>query len=255
MDLALFLDQLKLTLYEKEIILYLSSVNSANAKLIYDHTKVPKGRIYSVLHELIQKNFVKVIPSTPKKYQIDDIKKALKRYINFKQSELNERLENVDQLETKPKLFSLDKNDPTVNMFTGRDEHIRAAVALRDAAKKEILQSAPGFKGSYASALSLKKAFERGIKIKLIVREVNEVNKKMIKSCLDNGIEIRENPIALLSLLIVDSKEFLLGVQDYKNEEERMTMYSKNEALLAVLKETHAKFWEKAKPIKKINSN
>ncbi|MBU0471635.1 MAG: hypothetical protein KKF65_03355, partial [Nanoarchaeota archaeon] len=86
MQLFEFIDKLKLTSYEKEIIIYLARIQTADAKLIYKNTHVPKGRIYQVLSELQHKGFVTTIPTNPKKYEIKDIKAILKLYFDTKKT-------------------------------------------------------------------------------------------------------------------------------------------------------------------------
>ena len=82
MDLVQFIDKLDLNCYEKEIILFLASIDNAEAKTIYKNTKVPQGRIYSVLNNLVQKNLIKIIPTSPKKYKIENVKDSLKMYLS-----------------------------------------------------------------------------------------------------------------------------------------------------------------------------
>ena len=68
------------------------------------------------------------------------------------------KITDVNHLELKPKSFNPDVNAPSVNLLTGRDEHLNAVIAFRNTAKKELLQMAPNFIGSFATTLSLQKA-------------------------------------------------------------------------------------------------
>ncbi|NQU99011.1 hypothetical protein HQ533_06125 [Candidatus Woesearchaeota archaeon] len=252
MSLANFLDKLKLNSYEKEIIVYLALVDNSNAHTIYKNVRVPKGRIYSVLQELIEKNIVKIIPTSPKKYEIRNVKKTLKEYLTRKQTELEKKKEEVEELELEPKKFLLDKKAPSVNLFTGREEHLEAATSLREHAKKEILQIAPLFIGTFASNLSLYKALKRGVKAKAIIPAVTDKNRKKTKEALKHGCEVRiSESEKMMSMLIIDSEEFLLGVNRHGHQEERLTIYSRNKAILETMKETFLKLWEEAKPISK----
>lgn len=250
MKLTQFLDSLKLTIYEKEIINYLASVDAADAKIIYKNIRVPQGRIYSVLNELNHKGIINIIPTSPKKYQIKDIKISLKNYINKSKYDLDEKISLVENLEIKPKIFNLEKNDPSVNIFTGVDEHLNAIITLRDSAKEELLQIAPLFRGTFASNLSLQNSLKRGIVVKIIVSKITNENKKNIIDCIKLGAEVRQlNSFDLLSTLIKDSSEFLLGVENYKNKEERINLFSKNQALLLTLRQTFFNLWKNAKLI------
>ncbi len=250
MELAQFLDGLKLNKYEKEVILYLSNVNSADAGTIYKNTKVPQGRIYSVLQSLKIDGFVDVIPTSPKKFRIKNLKYSLKKYLESKKNDLENQMNKVESIEEGKKSFNLDKNDPSVHIFTGRDEHINALISLRDNVKSEFLQIAPWFIGTYASNLSLHKSLKRGVNVKIIIKEITDKNRKNVKEAIAHGAEIKRfDSKDLLSLAIIDSKEFLLGVQNYDNQEERLTLLSQNKALCSSLENTFYGFWKKAKPI------
>lgn len=252
MDLATFLDDLELNKYEKNVILYLSTVDSADAKTLCKNTKVPTGRIYSVLQQLKQQGFVDVIPTKPKKYVIKDIKISLTKFLNSKRTGLKERLNQVASLELKPKTLNLNKKDPSVHMLSGRQEHLDSITSFRHSAKKELLQIAPVFVGSFASKLSLKKALQRGVSVKIIIKSLTAANTKNVRDCIANGGHVSQlNSPDLLSLLIKDSSEFLLGVENHLNSEERLTLYSRNPSLLNNLEKTFYDMWKKAKPVKK----
>lgn len=250
MELIQYLDRLKLTLYEKEVILYLSSVDFADAKTIYKEAKIPQGRIYSVLDELQKKGFVIAIPGKPKRYQIKAVKESLKFYLQKRKAELDEKIEKINSIELKPKSYHISENKPSINMYKGKDEHFNAIIKIRDSAKKEILQTASTFKGTFATNLSLKKALQKGVKIKIIILNITEKSKKNIRTCLEHGGEIRKNnTIKGLSIMIKDSIELLLGVAYYKKDPERIMISSQNPALINTLKQTFENLWKESTPI------
>ncbi|MFH1506480.1 MAG: helix-turn-helix domain-containing protein [archaeon] len=251
MNLDRFLDTLKLTLYEKEIIAYLATVDSADANTIYKNAKVPQGRIYSVLQELHKKGFVDILPVCPKKYQIRDIKTSLKQYLKQKEADLQEKRELIDDLELAPRKFIMAPNDPSVSLFLGRDEHLQIVASLRDAAQDELLQIAPSFRGSFASRLAMQKALKRRVKVKVITLGVNPDNKPMIKTTVENGGEVRILEFPRTAFMIKDSEEFIIVVHNYEKMEERTVILCRNKALLDILKDKFFEYWQKAKPVKK----
>ena len=253
MELKEYLNDLKLNSYEKEIIFYLASVDSAGAKSIYKNTKVPKGRIYSVLQELSKAGFVAVIPTSPKKYQIKDIKESLRNYLDDKQTQLKDKAQQVDNIQISPKVYIQDTKEPSVQFFTGRDEHIGAVVALRNKAEKELLQMAPRFQGNFASKLSLQKVLQRGVKVKVIVSGVTELNKKSIQNCLKYGGEVKVYEAdSWFAMMIKDSEELLISLQNREKNEERLTTITQSEPLILAMRNLFLQFWKKAKPIKKV---
>ena len=115
MMLLQFIEGLNLNKYEKEIILFLSEVSSATANQVYKNTKVPQGRIYSVLNQLKEKQIIEVMPTSPKKYLIKDIKLVLKNYLKGKQEELEQKIRLVNKIETKPLTIL---NEKEISKFT-----------------------------------------------------------------------------------------------------------------------------------------
>ncbi|MGV8168726.1 MAG: TrmB family transcriptional regulator, partial [Candidatus Nanoarchaeia archaeon] len=236
MELSVFLDRLKLNRYEKDIILFLSGIDHAGAGEIYKNTKVPKGRIYSVLNDLVQKGFVNVIPTSPKKYRIEDTKASLKKYLEAQIANANKQIHEIDAIDSFSKKFNLDKHAPSVYYFTGREEHLNALLSLRNRAKNRMLQMAPLFIGTYSSNRALYSALERKVKVKIIIKEITKENRNNIRECLKLGAEIRiHKSEKLISCLIKDRDEFILGMDDYRNKEERLSILSRNEGLIDVL--------------------
>jgi HTH-type transcriptional regulator, sugar sensing transcriptional regulator len=250
MELIQYLDRLKLTLYEKEIIAYLSSIDFADAKTICKKANIPQGRIYSVLDELQKKGFVLTIPGKPKKYQIKDIKESIKFYLEKRKAELDEKIEKIKLIELKPKSINIQENKASVTTFRGREEHLNQLTKFRQIAKKEIIQTAPSFIGTFSTKLSFRKALERGIKIRVIISKITSKNKNNIEIGLKFGAEIRLNKkIAGFSMMVKDSDEAIFSAHNYDDQEERVTIYSRNAGLISALKKTFAEFWKNATPI------
>jgi sugar-specific transcriptional regulator TrmB len=250
MELAAIVEKLDLNSYEKAAVLFLASVKSASAKDIIRHARIPQGRIYSVLNNLRERSIVSIIPTSPKQYMIDDVKKALHLYLERAKVSIAEQQESLKHAEIIPRAFPKLKTPSSVLLFTGREEHLNALMAMRHQAKQELLQIAPLFVGSFASNLSLHKALARGIKAKIIIRDVSNENMKAVQQAIKEGAEIRKSRSTdLLSMVIRDDEEYMLGVQDYRNHEERLNIVGRNKALLQAL---HSQFmieWKKAKPV------
>ncbi|HII15746.1 MAG TPA: hypothetical protein HA362_05545 [Nanoarchaeota archaeon] len=250
MDLSQFIDGLDLSSYEKEAILFLSGVDNADAHTIYKNTKIPKGRIYSVLNSLVEKGFANIIPTSPKRYRIDNIQSAIKIYLETKQDLIGKSITEIDSLEVKPKVFRLEKNAPSVYAFTGREEHLNALISLRNRAKSSLIQVAPMFAGTFASNLSLYKAIHRGVKVRIITAAITKENKKSIREYLKLGAEVRIlGSQDLVYFLIKDNDEFILGLEDYRNKEERLNLISRNKGLLLVLEQYFEGLWKRSRKI------
>jgi HTH-type transcriptional regulator, sugar sensing transcriptional regulator len=248
MILLQFLEQLKFNKYEKDIILFLSEVNSATANQIYKNTKVPQGRIYSVLNELKNNSILEIMPTSPKKYKIGNIQISLKEYLKRKQEQIEQQIKEVRDVETKPQII-LNEKEISTRILLGREEHLAFIVSMRESAKKELLQMAPTFGSTPKSDLSLERSLARGVKDKVIVKKITPENRHKIKICIKGGGEVRQlDSPDLLSLVIKDSSEFIVSVHR-RGEEERTVIYSRNQPLLTALIKTFYDLWKKAKPI------
>ena len=251
MNVQEFINNLDFNRYEREVLLFLVGIDTADAHAIYKQTTVPKGRLYSVLNHLKEKGFIQIIPTKPKRYKIENIKESLRHYLEQKKSLLHEKIESVEKLQLQPKLFLEEKNKPNLSFFNGRQEHLDTLLTLRNRAKTRLLQVAPLSVGTFSSNLSLYKALDRGVKVKIIVKTVTSENKKNIRECLHRGAEVRSLDSAeLIYFLIKDDDEFILGLENYHNKEERMGVTGKNKSLVMMLERYFEQLWNKAKKIK-----
>lgn len=251
MDLELFLNHLSLDKYSKAALVFLSSIDSASATSIVKNAQIPQGRVYSVLNSLKQKGLVSLIPEKPKKYTANNIKKRLENYLVEQQSFLEEKKSLVSSISLNPAIIT--ENKRSLVFYSGRTEHMRARALLRDAAKKEIIMMAPLFVGSFSTNLSKIRALERGVKMRVLVYKVTPENNSIINECLKRGAKVRATgKPEMVSMLIKDGEELLLGVHNYKNNEERATVQSQSKDLINALMVYFEKEWVNAKPIKKV---
>ncbi|MEK6963089.1 MAG: helix-turn-helix domain-containing protein [Nanoarchaeota archaeon] len=250
MLLAELLEGLKFNRYERAAILYLARVNQANAQSICKGSRIPQGRVYSVLDELRTQGIVTLFPTSPKQYKIDNLKEALSNYIWRKQADLSCQEEQIRSVQLDLKKDEKTINPASIALYKGRAEHLAAVAALNRRAKKQILQVAPRFVGNSETRFTDLQALHRGVQLKIIIYKVTVENKTRLKECLALGAQIRSlNDARIFSLTIQDDQELLLGVQDTKLKEERMILYTRNPALLKNLKSTFYALWKQAKPV------
>ena len=248
MDLKEFVETLSLTRYEKDALVFLGQVSSASAHEVYKATLIPKGRVYSVLGSLIDQGLAQVSPSKPKRHLVHDIKSRLRDYFAKMEADLQTKGSFIDSLSIQ-KTFTLE-SPPSVRILSGRDEHLQGLIELYRSAKKEIIQCAPLFVGSARSNRELVSAIKRGVRVKVITFGVTKQNSVILQEVIRAGASARTlvSP-DLLSVCIVDRKEFLIGVQDYHSNEERLNLQSTNRAVLETLHNSFDKLWNRAKSI------
>lgn len=251
MNVQEFINNLDFNRYEREVLLFLVGIDTADARVIYKHTSVPKGRLYSVLNHLKEKGLIQIIPTKPKRYKIEDIQGSLRHYLEQKKSLLHEKIELVEALQLQPKLQLEERNKPHLSMFNGRGEHLRALMEVRNKAKTRLLQVAPIATGTFASNLSLYKALDRGVKVRLLIRKITAQNRKNILECIKRGAEVRAlDSEELIYFLIKDNDEFILGLEDYSNNEERIGVTGRNKSLVLMFEHYFEQLWKKGKMVK-----
>ena len=75
------LSELGFNAYERSVIAQLSTVDTSRATTLVQRSGVPQGRIYAILEGLRAKGIVRVVPTTPKRYAIDDLRTALTQHV------------------------------------------------------------------------------------------------------------------------------------------------------------------------------
>lgn len=244
------LSELGFNAYERSVIAQLSTVDTSRATTLVQRSGVPQGRIYAILEGLRAKGIVRVVPTTPKRYAIDDLRTALTQHVQRTEADLKRTLERVRVIENPSRVRGERSDSHSVHILTGREEHTLAIATMADGARKEFAQIAPLFIGTFSSRAALLRAARRGVRVRVIVCAVTNRNRDRIKECVRTGIAVRtlKSP-DLLSMVVRDAEEFLLGVQDYRAQEERLTLRSRNRAMLETLVHTFEQAWRKARPI------
>jgi len=247
--LQFILEQLQLTSYERRVILALVAFKSLTANELCKVANTPQGRIYSVLRLLETKGFVQVLPTSPKKYAVPQIKFSLKRFLEQKKEQLSGTLSAIETVEL-PSVTEKYFTEPSVAILNGREEHIVKILEMQLRAKKEICRISPLFRGTASLRESMRQCCERGVSIKIIIPRVDAENRTNVKECGSFGVQIRvlDDPRAKFSLFVCDRVECLIGTEDYSSNESRMMVYSRNPALIANLSYSFETLWKMAKP-------
>lgn len=243
MNLALFLQQMDLTEYERSVIETLSASHALDATSIVKVSGVPQGRVYDVINSLVEKGIVSVVPGRPKRFQIEDIKKSLKDYLESQRENLAEKVSGLKELTLPAKSFSLKKPN-SVQIYSGREEHLWAIRSMYEKARKEIMQIAPLFVGSFQTRLARSRATKKGVSVKVIVRSVSESNRISIEQAIADGCEIKVLDRKDLLSIVISDDELIMGVQDHTSNEERLFIHTQNPALVEAMKQVFDNQWK-----------
>lgn len=246
MKLETYLASLGFTDYERATISTLARNESMTASLIVKGSGVPQGKIYSVLNSLRDKGIVEIAPTSPKEYLIPDIVTALARHLEKEKEAIAGKESALEEIELPSRTRK--REAPSVRVLAGRQEHLAMIASLYDSAEKEVMQITPLFIGNLSTKKSRIRAAGRGVRIQILTKDITDKNRSNVESTLKAGIAVKSlEEQDILSLLIVDRKRILLGVQNYRRGEERLTLYSTNVSLIQTLIETFERLWKKGR--------
>lgn len=248
MELDAFLRELGMTQYERSAIIALAGAGALTATELVRASRVPQGRIYSVVQRLSEEGIVQVAPGRPKRYIIPDVRKALAEHLEKRRASLEGQRQQVAALSIPLRSA---QPPPTVRALTGREAHLRAIAELYDSAQRSVVQVSPLFVGSAQTRQARARAAGRGVRVRVIIRGVTRQNRAAMAQAVAAGVRVRQlESDDMPSMLLADDR-FLLGLQDYRRGEERLTVLASNAALHAVLQETFERLWRQARPVRK----
>lgn len=128
------LKEIGLSAYESAIYLSLLKLGASEASTIYKDAEVPYGKVYSALDSLVEKGFVEVQRSRPKKFRGVKPDIALDRVIEKKESEVEKELEVL-----KLKTDELKKILMTTSSLKTKDEIFWTTAVTETNIKKVVI--------------------------------------------------------------------------------------------------------------------
>ena len=176
------LKQIGLNLYERKLWVALLSKGTSTAGELSSLAKVPHSRTYDVLETLADKGFVLVQSTKPIKYVAVDPKEALERAKKKLREDVKVKIERMDRVEKSSEMKELQKifkkgyktveSIGITGSLKGRDALDEKLETSFKKAKKQIsiLTTKSGLKDlKTRHGPQLKKAFERGVEIRIAV--------------------------------------------------------------------------------------
>lgn len=235
--------------YESLTYIALLRIGLSTSSVISSESKVPYGRIYSVLYSLETKGFVKVYRGTPKRFMVIEPRVILNKLIDNKIDEINRlktssekfvlELENLGKQEIKKPL-------EIINIVEGKKNYLNLSVKLHKRAKKEW-RTIHGLPLYQPHLNSYKEAAKNGIKIKILTH-ITDDNKKHLKIWKKLKIEIRNLKYIPSRFTIIDDTDVVLRLI---NEEINgyISLWIQNPALAKTLSTYFDSLWKSANPL------
>lgn len=247
-----YLRELGLSNYEIEVYLLLLKVRQAKAKSISNESKVPYGRIYDVLYSLQQKGLISVISSKPKIYEAVEPQKSVANLLERQKNELKKLEEDkkniVEQLIVSDAYAPSKQVGEKINIYYGSDNAIKLGIVGIQKSKKELLINTTRLEDPMAQKLIAKKILE-GVKVKVMIPNITEKNKKNIKRIIELGGEVKVGGIDGMKLGISDSVGTLITVASPENLKGHITIVIEGRHFGSSMRKFFNIYWDMAKSL------
>ncbi len=248
MEIKQFLDKLGLSQYEQQTYLALLQLGRAKSKKISKESKVSYGRIYEILDRLGERGLISSLPTIPRTFEAIDPKISFKLILEKKQEEITELEKDVNTIRIPTSKHFEETGEKTI-ILHGKQKQLQIISQMNERAKKEIM-SIPGVYEPITSVkITGRRALQRGVKIRRLLRKVTPKNRTIIKENIKLGEEVRQKELTGLRLKIIDKKEAILSIVDHKTKD-RISIYTTNTDFANSMAIFFESLWEKSKPIK-----
>jgi sugar-specific transcriptional regulator TrmB len=247
------LRRLGLTQYEEKIYLTLLKEGSLTGGKVSKLSKVPHGRTYEVLLNLVDKGFVSVIPIKPKIFKAIKPEICVPHFANKKRGEfLDIEKKALGELKDIEKRIGVPSKEEDIIIMKGK----RDVLALIDynikMSKKYIKAMFTYELVSYNTSRLTWEAVKRGVKVKHIATKITKKGLKMMKEDIKRGVKVRYFPVKEMRLNLIDGEEIVQSIVNPENLMDRVSILIKNKELAKSLEHYFDSIWRKAKKIENI---
>jgi len=234
-----------LNLYERRLWVALLARGTSTAGELSEIANVPRSRAYDVLQSLADKGFVVVQTAKPIRYVAVNPVEALERAKKKLEEGFRETISRIDELRKSTIMKELNSifshglklvaPEEITGSLKGRySVYQQLDTMFRDANKSiNIITTPEGLQELFTNHLdSLKKAKERGVKIKIATAGV-EKSSDIIKTLNSVGelrsVDSKEVPIGG-RFTVVDNNQLVFSLTDFKvHSTQDMAFWSKSE--------------------------
>lgn len=181
----------------KEIYDLLSKEKKLTAAQIGEKLGIFPNAVYRAVDVMINFGFIKKIGRYPTFYIANNPNSPIDLYTNFLKAELSESLST--KLKNKHTLLDL-------SFIQARSQLIEMTDADIARAKNSANFIVSGLEAPAETILAYKNAVDRGVKIRILVQNLNEVNSEMLKNWKKIGVNIKYFPKIEARIFVFDGQ-------------------------------------------------
>ncbi len=251
-----FLQGLGLNEYEAKAYSALSMTGPMKAGDIAKESGVPQSKIYWVLDDLIEKQFVEVAEGKPKEYRATAADVALRRLVEEKEKSITSVKSELREMSGYLKPVKGGEAMSGIWTVRGRNwvEFFNKASEMIAKSRKYVYGVTRDFSRSAKLAEMVQSATKRGVKVRVIgMQEIDEENYFKAKWYLEHGAELKVIDTKLHPrIVVIDGKEVLLRL-DHDHEKKEgfpfSSVWSEDPSLVKVFDTYVRNMWENAKSV------
>ncbi len=226
---------------EAEIYLLLLQKGPLSAKNIATYLNILPNAVYRGAQKLKRKGLVAMMDVSPVLFNALSPSLALVSYAK-KQALLLEQGAKTFLESLHPR-----KASPTqIKVIFGKEPVYLASAKMVAECRREVLFISIGELIPAKLLLSIRRAVERGVKVKLIVHKYDETNREIIKHFEQNGMEVRHSPDWGFHLGVYDKKEVILVVNNPRETDERIGIVMASAGLAKAMRDYFYFTWRGA---------
>jgi len=231
---------------EAKIYLWLLRSGPLRAISIARILKILPNAVYRTIRKLEEKGLVSTVSTHPRSFQAMPPRLALAAYSKNKALLLTKNAEEISEsLSPQYKI-----NDPTqIETIFGKEASYLLTAKEVKHTKKELLIISIGEAIPPYLLLALRRAYERGVDIKLIVHKYDDENRHILNNFEKNGMKVRHYPDWGFHLAVYDKTRLLLSVNNPENTDKRINIFMKSGGLAKAMRDYFYSIWEKSIPI------
>lgn len=255
-DIQKFLQGLGLSEYEARTYMTLSMNGPMKAGGVSKESGVPQSKIYWVLDDLIEKQFVEVSEGKPKEYRSVAPEVAMSRLVEEKERSLGEVRSGLKEVSTHLKPMKGSETASGIWTTRGRNwvEFFNKASEMVARSRKYVYGVTRDYSRSAKLSEVVDKAVKRGVKVHVVgMQEIDEENFFKAKWYVDHGVELRTIETKLHPrIVVIDGKEVLLRLDHDQKRKEGFpfsSVWSEDPSLVKVFDTYVKNVWEGARKV------
>jgi len=218
---------------------------SLSAQNIADELNILPNAVYRITRKLMDLGLIEKINSYPVKFQAKSIAEAAKNYGSFSTNLFLENFQRINQ-NKKP----VNSNQPlAISFIKTRSELLERTHEDIKIARKTIDHIVSGMELPAETILSYKKSLGKGVKLRFLVQNLDELNRDMMISWQKMGLEVRHSPILEARIIIFDSEIVYLTSYSLQKKEEAIGIRFAYTPIAKQISDLFERIWQAANPI------